>query len=354
MTGSNAFRFAVLCGLLQTSVACADVLWLTETAPPKAAPSEMSHEHQHEMPAQSAVAAVAPAAKKHDHDAQISLDGEAPSKDHQSAKQVWLRGGDTIKSAPYIAVADGGEQLTMIDLAGNKTAVVAASDNGRLTLKTDLTEAGFYDLYLERRVVRDGKLQVMLPKAELLRASCVAKEVDEEAVAKPIINAASPLEVVREHKPDEGCMTRLVSGDVVSFLVLSFGKPVAGIPVTMITQEGWRNTVTSDEGGHASFTVIRAYFPNWFEFKKYHTDTFLTVVEMDKNEAGTLDGAPYTSAHYVATLPGKYRPSPYDYRSYAWGLGIALFVIVFGGVAIYLYRRRRLKPYQEVRVDDEA
>jgi len=56
----------------------------------------------------------------------------------------------------------------------------------------------------------------------------------------------------------------------------------------------------------------------------------------------------------VTTLPGKYRPSPYDYRSYAWGLGIALFVIVFGGLAVYLYRRRRLKPYQEERIDDKA
>jgi hypothetical protein len=197
-------------------------------------------------------------------------------------------------------------------------------------------------------------LQVQLPKIELLWASCVAKEVDEEAMAKPIINVNSPLEVIREHKPDEGCMARLVSGDIVSFLILSFGRPVAGVPVTMITQEGWRNTVLSDETGHASFTVIRAYFPKWLEFKKYHTDTFLTVAELDQGEFGVLDGKKYTSTHYVATLPGKYRPSPYDYRSYAWGLGIALFVIVFGGLAIYLYRRRRLKPYQEVRIDDKA
>jgi hypothetical protein len=355
MTGCKSFRFAVLCGLLQTSIACADVFWLSETAPPKAAPDAMQHEHHHEMPAQSAVAAAAPAAeKKHDHDAQVSLDGEAPGKDHQPGKQVWLRSGDNIKSAQYIATANSNERLTMIDLDGGKTEFDAESVAGRLTLKTSLPKVGFYDLYLEQCKVENGKLQVQLPKAELLWASCVAKEVDEEAVAKPIINVNSPLEVVREHKPDEGCMVRLVSGDVVNFLVLSFGKPLAGIPVTMITQEGWRNTVVSDDSGRASFTVIRAYFPKWFEFKKYHTDTFIAVAEMDKNEAGALDGTPYTSAHYVATLPGKYRPSPYDYRSYAWGLGIALFVIVFGGVAIYLYRRRRLKPYQEVRVDDKA
>ena len=342
--------------------AAAEVLWLSETAPPKqkaAKPDEHNHNmHDHHAMAQSAVpaaAAAAPAvAKKHDHDAGISLDGEAPGKDHQPGKQVWLRQGDNIKSAEYLAPANGSERLKMIDLDGNVADLVAASDDGSPLLKTSLPKVGFYDVYLEQRIVRDGKLQVQLPKAELMWASCVAKNVDEEAVAKPIINVNSPLELVREHGEDEGCMARLVSGDVVNFLVLSFGKPAAGIPVTMINQEGWRNTVVSDKTGHASFTMIRAYFPKWYEFKKYHTDTFLTVAEMDRDEAGELGGEKYSSAHYVASLPGKYRPSPYDYRSYAWGLGIALFVIVFGGLSVYLYRRRRLKPYQEERIDDKA
>jgi hypothetical protein len=343
----------------------ADVLWLSETAPPKIAAGEApmhdmaQHEHHHvSAPEKSPLpqSAVAPAAatKKHEHGNQISLDGESPGKDHQPVKQVWLRRGDNIKSAQYLTSSGGNERLTMIDLGGTKSELGALSENGRLSVKTDLPAVGFYDVYYEQRSIRDGQLQVQLPKAELLWASCVAKDVDEEAVARPIINAGSPLELVREHKPDEGCMARLVSGDVVNFLVLSFGQPVAGIPVTMITQEGWRNTVVSDATGHAAFTMIRAYFPKWLEFKKYHTDTFLTVAEMDKDETGIHDGVRYTNAHYVASLPGKYRPSPYDYRSYAWGLGIALFVIVFGGASIYLYRRRRLKPYQEVRIDDKA
>jgi len=367
MLRRKAVFAAVLYGLVQATFATgvsAEVLWLSETAPSKRAASanadDVQHEHHHVMPpakseaAQSAVASEVKSAKKHDHDTGINPEGETPGKDHEPDKQLWLRQGDNIKSAQYVAAANAEEHFKMIDLGGQITDVVTASDGGRLSLKTNLPKVGFYDVYLEQRVVRDGKLQVQLPKAELLWASCVAKDVDEEAVAKPIINVSSPLELVREHAADEGCMARLVWGDVVNFLVLSFGKPVAGVPVTMITQEGWRNTVVSDKTGHASFTVIRAYFPKWFEFKKYHTDTFLTVAEMDTDEAGELGGERYTSAHYVTTLPGKYRPSPYDYRSYAWGLGIALFVIVFGGLAVYLYRRRRLKPYQEERIDDKA
>ncbi len=340
-----------------------DVLWLTEMPPLKqdSQSGQTGHQHagheHHAMGMAAASAAAAPVpAKKHVHDGttEISLDGESPGKDHRPGKQVWLRQGDDIKAAKYVATPNESERLTIIDLNGRKSEAVTALEHGRLTLGLNLPEIGFHDVYLEQRSVRDGRLQVQLPKVELLWASCSAKEVDEEAVAKPIVNAGSPLELVREHLSDEGCMVRIVSGDAVNFRVLSFGRPVANVPVTMVTQEGWRNTRVSDENGRVTFTLIREYYPKWLEFKKFHTDTFLTIAEMDREETGEFDGMRYTSAHYIATLPGKYRPSPYDYRSYAWGLGISSFVIVFGGLSVYLYRRRRLKPYQEERVDDRA
>ena len=348
-----------LSGVLQATSVSADVLWLAETPPPKRATSvvtEPMHEHNHVMPPMasepvSATAAVG-SAKSHKHEEAVNPEGEAPGKDHRPGKQVWLRQGDNIKTAAFVDLGLHSEKLTMIDLQGKRTEIVATSDRAQLTFKADMPDIGFYDVYWDRRAVSDGKLQVQLPKVELMWASCQAKEVDEEAVAKPIINVNAPLEIVREHLPDEGCMARLVSGDVVKFLVLSFGKPLADVPLTMITQDGWRNTVVTDATGHAAFTLVRSYFPKWFEFKKYHTDNFLMIAEWDKNEAGVLEGAQYSAAHYVASLPGKYRPSPHDYRSYAWGLGISLFVVVFGWLAIYLYRRRRMKPYQEVRVDD--
>lgn len=361
-----ALAFGIAWGGVSAAAGFSDVLWLSETAPPKgkaegagAQPAMHDHHHMgHDMATMSASAPAAasavPEGKKHKHDEQISPDGDTPGKDHRAGKQVWLRRGDSIKAASYAASAEINERLMMVDLGGKKTQVTSNTENGRMTLKTDLPEIGFYETYLEQREVRDGKLLVRLPKIELLWASCSAKEVDEEAMAKPIINEESPLELVREHKSNEGCMNRLVSGDVVNFYVMSYGKPAAGVPVTMVTQEGWRNTQTSDESGKVAFTMIREYYPKWFEFKKYHTDTFLTIAEMERDEAGMLDAKRYTAARYVATLPGKYRPSPYDYRSYAWGLGISLFVVTFGGVAVYLYRRRRLKPYKEERVDGKA
>lgn len=351
------------------AVESADILWLTETPPlkseksaEKVEPSHAMHDHHAMEMATTVVSSVASASAvnqaappKHVHDAtEISLDGEAPGKDYRAEKQIWLRQGDDIKKAKFIVTESASEQLTMIALDGQQTTLTASNADGRLTAKIELPAIGFYNTYLEKRAVRAGQLVVQLPKAELMWASCQAKEVDEESVAKPIINASSPLEIVRLHSPDEGCMSRIVSGTVLNFVVYRFGKPQAGVAVSMVTQEGWRNTKVSDGDGKVSFTVIREYYPNWLEFNKFHTDTFLTVAEWQQAETGILNGEKYTSARYVATLPGKYRPSPYDYRSYAWGLGISFFVIVFGGLAIYLYRRRRIKPYQEVRFDDKA
>ncbi|MEQ1533483.1 MAG: hypothetical protein HOO97_11895 [Sideroxydans sp.] len=358
---NNKMQFAlVLWGCLQVgSAAATEVLWLSEIPPAKskaaeAQPAEHQHDHQsHVLPAQSAPAAAAPA-KKHDHDSVIDPEGEPKGKDHAGGKQIWLRQGVSIKAAPYVATAKANESLTMIDFDGKRSALSAESDSSRLTVKADLPSVGFYDLYMEQRAIEGDSLVVQLPKVEVLWATCVAKDVDEEAVAKPIINSESPLEIIREHLPDEGCFTRLVSGDVVSFQVLSLGKPVADVPVTMVMQDGWSNTLHSGADGRVKFTLIRSYFPKWLEFKKYHVDNFLAYAEVEKEEAGAWEGKRYSKTKYVASLPGKYRPSPHDYRSYAWGLGITLFVVVFGWLAIYLYRRRRLKPYKEERLDDKA
>ena len=66
-------------------------------------------------------------------------------------------------------------------------------------------------------------------------------------------------------------------------------------------------------------------------------------------EAGEVDGRPYRSTRYLASFTGNYYPSPDDYESYAYGLAFGLFALVATGLGIYLYRRRRNRPYREVR-----
>ena len=374
MLKQKSVYVAALCisQLILAGVAAADVLWLSEVPPSKraqaAAPKadDMQHEHRHGMqpdktaPAQSAVAQTAASAdsgtKKHKHSGGTEIDatGEVVDNTHSGAKQVWLRNGSEPLGSAYAGTGRESETLTLLGLDGALPDAVMKSENGVLKAQFELPELGFYNAYLTQRMVHGDMLHVQVAKAELLHGTCCAKGVDEEAVAKPIVNPNVPLELVREHYPDEGLFTRIVSGDKVNFIAMNYGKPVAGVSVSMTTQDGWSNRKVSDAEGRVSFTVIRDYYPAWLEFKKYRKQTFLMTADLEIKDKVVTDGVSYNSAHYSSTLAGSYYPSPYDYRSYAWGLGIALFVVVFGGVSIYLYRRRRLKPYKEVRVDDKA
>jgi len=134
--------------------------------------------------------------------------------------------------------------------------------------------------------------------------------------------------------------------------VLQKGLPLQGARVRFVSNDGWVKEVTSDEQGKVSFQIIRDYFPPWNEFKKRFKANFLIIAEASAAERGTFKDQPYSTVRYQTTLSGSYYPSPDDYRSYAWGLGVGLLIVLFSGTAVYLYRRRRVKPFQEIRFDD--
>lgn len=371
MSRNKACFVAVLYGLIQAGCAgytSADVLWLSEVPPSRHTFTNKAdgtqYGHHHDVPqgiaatVQSGVvpAAAGARANRHDHGGGTEVDatGEIVDNIHSGAKQLWLRRGDDPLGSSYAGTGREREALALLGLQGALPEANLKLENGVSSGKLNLPELGFYNAYLTRSMVHGDMLHVQVAKAELLHGTCCAKAVDEDEVAKPVINAAVPLELVREHYPNEGLFTRIVSGDKVNFTVLSYGKPVAGATVSMTTQTGWTNRKVSDADGRVSFTMIRDYYTDWLSFKKYHKQIFLMIADLDVPEKVTFDGAGYSSAHYTSTLTGSYYPSPHDYRSYAWGLGIGLFVIVFGGLSIYLYRRRRVKPYREERVDDKA
>jgi hypothetical protein len=365
----------VLYGLLQVTtigLASADVIWLSDTAPPKrtattvpAQTEDAENEHHHDMaqmknvptqstvaPAQSGIAS----AVKHDHagGTEVDVNGDVVENSYGGNKRIWLRYGNDPVNSAYGGTGRDSETLTLFSQTGPMQDAVMKNENGLLSAKYEFPEYGFYNAYLTQSMDHGDMLHVQIAKAELLHGTCCAKGIDYEALAKPIINNKVPLELMREHYPDEGLFTRIVSGDKLSFIALSYGKPVAGATVSMTTQDGWSNSKVSNAEGRVSFTLIRDYFPAWLEFKKYHKQNYLMVADLDVRGKIVSDGAEYNSAHYTSSLPGNYYPSPNDYRSWAWGLGLSLFVIVFGGLSIYLYRRRRLKPFKEERVDDKA
>jgi hypothetical protein len=317
-----------------------DILWLSDTAPKRAkAVVEGGHNHGGKQP--------------ENMDAVIS--GDEGDNLHSGMKRLWLRQGDDPANASYVDAANISSGINLLDAKGNRSQVAQTPANGLAHAKCDFTELGFYNAYLSRESIQVGVKRVQLAKAEMLKGSCCMKSGDvDPAQTKAISDPGVPLEIVREHEPDEKMFTRITSGDKIKFTVNRQGKPAAGVAVTMFTQQGWQKKVISDSDGHVEFTMIRDYFPAWSDFKRRTKETFLIVADVEETAAGTHEGQPFAKVAYQATLSGRYAPSPYDYKSYAWGLGIAVFVFAFGGLGVYLYRRRRLRPFKEVRFNESA
>jgi len=311
-----------------------DILWLSDVPPIRAE--------------------TANAGKKTAHSRQGAVETNSGSSLGSSTKHLWLRRGDDLANAHYVAAA-AAPTADLVDAKGNRSRVAEQPLNDLAHMKFTFEHLGFHNVYLSRRSIRDNVMCVQLAKAELLKGTCCKKLGDvDPAQMKAIRDPTQPLEIVREHEPDEKLFTRIVSGDKVVFTIYRSGKRAAGIPVTLLTQNGWQKKAVSNGQGQVEFTMIRDYFPAWSEFRRLTKHSFVVVAEAETSEAGMNGGQPFGRTVYQATLSGRYAVSPHDYRSYAWGLGITLFVVSFGGLAIYLYRRRRLKPFKEVRFHEST
>lgn len=320
-----------------------DILWLSDVAPKRAKKAPEPEHTGHDKP------------QKHQDNMDAVIGGAEGGGLHSGSKRLWLRQGRDPGGAGYVSADGLSADIVLLDAKGNRSRIAQTPMGGLAHARCELEEMGFYNAYLSRESVTDGVRRVQLAKAELLKGSCCVKARDmDPAQEKAISDPNLPLEIVREHKPDEKLFTRTFSGDKVAFTVNRLGKPMAGASVTMLTQHGWQKTATTDESGRAEFTMIRDYFPSWNDFKRLTKETFVVVAEAEAAEAGTHAGQPYARTVYQTTLSGKYQPTPHDYKSYAWGLGIAVFVSAFGGLGVYLYRRRRVKPFQEVRFGETA
>lgn len=345
MTRQTIILLFLMWGLVSSVDAAnpSDILWLSDVAPKRTKAAAKAEHADHDKPG-----------KQQDNmDAVIS--GEDGSGLHSGVKRLWLRRGADPATAAYVSATDMPAHINLIDAKGNRSMADQTPVNGLAHAKCEFEELGFRNAYLSRETLQDGVLRVQLAKAELLKGSCCVKARDvDPAENKAISDPALPLEIVREHESDEKLFTRMASGDKISFTVNRLGKHMPGVPVTMMTQQGWQKNAVSDENGRVEFTLIRDYFPAWTDFKRLTKETFVVVAETEAAESGMHQGQKYAKVTYQATLSGKYAPSPYDYKSYAWGLGIAVFVFAFGGLGVYLYRRRRVKPFQEVRFSESA
>ncbi len=269
-------------------------------------------------------------------------------------KHLWLRLGNSAQEDDYVTQGGHVSPVILIDTEGRVREQKLSRDkmHDYLDVNFLMPKEGFYNIYVSRQQVNNGERQVQIAKAEVLKHSCREGHDNVQEKMPSRHHAAMPLEIVRERRPKEDFHTRLCFGDAVSFIVLRNGKPQPDAEVTLTTALGWCKRAVSDGQGRVRYTMIRDYFPPWRMFNKRHAQPYLVKAEYRRQESGELDGHDFDHTLYCASLTGNYFPSRRDYESYAYGLMIGLFMLVFSGLAVYLYRRRRIRPYREVCFDE--
>jgi len=246
-----------------------------------------------------------------------------------TVKTLTLRAGAEPLVAKGETLANSSVQILSND--GERSTAPLINTSGASRANVEVQNYGFYAAAVTRRAVHGGFLDVQIAQAELLKGAMAhgGHSDHDPKLFKATMDDKAPFELVREHGPDEKLWTTIRSGEKASFLVRSRGAPVAGAQVTFVSQEGWRKAIVTDANGRAEFTLVRDYFPDWADFNRRRSGVFLVWAEKVTPEAGVYDGQDYAATRYQASLSGRYYPSPADYESYGYGVGIVVFVTAF-------------------------
>ncbi len=268
-------------------------------------------------------------------------------------KHLWLRRGEAPMEASYLATPEGVSELLLLDTQGNASEKPFEAKAGRgsasASVSFPMPEEGFYNAYAMLQRLDAGVREVQVAKAEVLKHSCREGHDNVQPKMPPRHNPEMPLEIVRERQSGEDFHSRVGYGDSLSFLVLRHGIPQPGAKVVLTSGQGWSKQLQSDDAGRVSYTMIRDYYPPWKLFEKRHAQPYMVHADYTLAESGALNGTPYNQTRYLASFSGRYYPSPDDYQSYAYGLSFGLFAMVATGWGVTRYRRRRNRPYREVR-----
>jgi len=283
------------------------------------------------------------------------------------SKMLWLRAGSSFNKAPYLSKQIGQFYLFDVQSKASQPASNIA-DPEHTAIKFKMPDEGYYNAYYLQHSVREGVRYVDVAKREVLKHNCgLGHDFDVEQ-HRPQSAIQIPLELIRLRFDDENYHTRFNSGKNVLFKVLYNGEALAGARVTISTEEGWSRKSKSDSEGIVFFQVIQDRFKAneeakaEKEAKKEETggrhgrhrriEQFLVIVEHSDNMAGEYNGKPYEKTQYTSTFPGQFSGPLNAYKSYAYGLSFGSAGFLLLGVGTYMYRRRRIKPFKEVDLDE--
>jgi hypothetical protein len=261
--------------------------------------------------------------------------------------KLWLVTGG--RGGELRGIGSAGGAVTAFDNNLQPVDANVSVKRGSAVISVATGNPGRYTVYYGEQGVADGVRCTNSAKYELIHGRHGDK-VELNRANK----TALPFEIVRLKDEEEGLFSRFVSGDTLTFKTMYAGRPQSGVTVTLTTGEGWSRRVVSDANGTASFTLIKEYFPAWNEFDKRHEGRFVVTAAWTREIPGEFGDQPYDRHRYVTTYPGRFFPEPSSYKSYGYALLFGTAALLLTGIFVYIYRRRREKPFAEVRFDEKA
>jgi hypothetical protein len=265
-----------------------------------------------------------------------------------SVSKVWLMTEDVSGEARCLPRAGGRVEAFGNDLQPVEAKL--ASGRGCTTVTIDTGIPGRYLLFYKTdRVVR-GVRHSLIAKHE----KNYIRHGDHGIVPGRGEPDAVAFNLERLPLPDEPLFFRYRSGDLLPLRVTERGQPVAGAVVTLTTGAGWSKRLVSDAEGKVTFQLIRDYYPEWGDFDKNHKERFVVTAQWEGKTPGSYEGTPYSSHRKRVTYAGQFYPETAGYESYAYALIFGTAALILTWVIVYWYRRRRVRPFEEVTFDEKG
>jgi len=217
----------------------------------------------------------------------------------------------------------------------------------------EVLKNGYYNLFAKNEIINDDTLFYKVAKLEYLNGKHGSKDIYNEEVKKELKTDKIQIDLVRLKDDNENSFFyRISMGDTLKFKATLYGKSLQNADLSIDLNSGWSKKIKTDVNGTASFTMIRDYFPAWNKFDKRYKQDMLITLRYSEDKNGTMDDQKYKSINYILTYPMSYYPNSSDYQSYGYGLLVGLFIFTLSGIVVYLYRRRRTKPFKEIKYEE--
>jgi hypothetical protein len=296
-------------------------------------------------------------------------EGKPTAKKEGEKKKSWSRGGNRMRSinlrsgafpakkpAQMKASWGGGKAWGKPKMGGNSSSSVVwleRSDNTIQPLKVSQRrgstaaeyksdDGGWYRLYAYNDLGVKDKVWVNLFSyySFMSHGDKPEKQSPPPMVGAGYFDGHPELELKRVYADGKPAYRSYV-GEDVRVRAIFRGMPVEGARMVMTTEQGWRQSKTTDANGEAKFTLIKEDFPEEVDSRK--SELYMISLKHEVPNSGKYRGVVYEKERYVATMPFRVSPDKNEWQIQYLAYLAAIITIVGSGIAIAIRRKRRVQ-----------